>query len=94
MTKSRAGHDFPFMLSSGSTGWVELIPASRQSERLESPHRRRDAACKTMSAFRQARAGLYDRHGGAMLPFTDLSVDVALGVDGIVLPRVRHGGLL
>ncbi|RVK12996.1 hypothetical protein CN164_11295 [Sinorhizobium meliloti] len=31
---------------------------------------------------------------GAMLPFTDLSVDVALGVDGIVLPQARHGGLL
>ncbi len=29
-----------------------------------------------------------------MLPLTDLSVDVALGADRIVLPRARHGGLL
>jgi hypothetical protein len=52
--------------SASRLGWpqrVELFPTSRQSERLESPHRRRDAACKTMSAFRQARAGLYDRSG-------------------------------
>jgi len=27
-----------------------------------------------------------------MLPFTDLSVDVALGVDGIVLPRAGTAG--
>ncbi|PDT39715.1 hypothetical protein CO656_21175 [Sinorhizobium sp. FG01] len=31
---------------------------------------------------------------GAMLPFTDLSVDVALQSDGIVLPRALHGLLL
>lgn len=29
-----------------------------------------------------------------MLPFTDLSVDVALGADGIVLPEALHGLLL
>jgi hypothetical protein len=29
-----------------------------------------------------------------MLPFTDLSVDVALGTDRILLPRTLHGLLL
>lgn len=29
-----------------------------------------------------------------MLPFTDLCVDVALGTDGMVLPRALHGLLL
>lgn len=37
-------------------------------------------------------ADLDVRNEGAMLPFTDLSVDVALG--GIVLPRALHSLLL
>ncbi|RVH05171.1 hypothetical protein CN210_14830 [Sinorhizobium meliloti] len=35
-----------------------------------------------------------DRNGGAMLPFTDLSVDVALGADRVLLPRALRGMLL
>ncbi|GEC41999.1 hypothetical protein EME01_60710 [Sinorhizobium meliloti] len=37
---------------------------------------------------------LSGQNAGAVLPFTDLSVDAALGVDGIVLPRALHGLLL
>ncbi|RVG58748.1 hypothetical protein CN212_34820 [Sinorhizobium meliloti] len=47
-----------------------------------------------MSAFSYGQYSVYDRNEDAMLPFTDLSVDVALGVDGIVLPQARHGGLV
>lgn len=47
-----------------------------------------------IGSFRTSPLRLDRPTWGAKLPFTDLGADAALGVDGIVLPRVRHGGLL